>query len=232
MDMYVASVLAFIAGAYAFVRGAPWIASSILLVGGLVVVGNTIAVAIVILRGSLTVPAGIFRFLSRFIGEDRADRLQNSVQEGTHTFAVAAKALFQRERLGLLVNGFVLTIVNAVLSGLSLWIVLAYAGLHIDLFTATFVSFGVGTLASLPVSIGGSGISELAMQSYLGSVYGFWSWAPVIVWRIATYHIILGFCGVVFVYLMMKMTGRTFKRPRYPMIERWLEKPLSTVRNS
>jgi uncharacterized membrane protein YbhN (UPF0104 family) len=130
------------------------------------------------------------------------------------------------------VKGFALTIIDAILSGMALWIVLRYAGMHIDLFSATFVAFGVGTLAALPVSIGGSGISEIAMQTYLGAVYGFWSWAPVIVWRIATYHMLLAVCGIVFVYLMMKMTGRSFKRPRFhgSSLERFLERPISNMR--
>ncbi len=226
MDMYVASVLAFTAAAFAFLRGAPWIGSSILLVGGIIVIGNSVAVLIVVMRASLTVPSRIFRILSRFLGQDRTDRIEAAVQEGTHTFGIAAKALFNRDRVPLALKGFTLTIMDATLSGMALWIILSNAGLKIDLFSSMFIAFGVGTLASLPVSIGGSGLSELAMQTYLATVYGFYSWAAVIVWRIATYHALLAVTGVVFVWLMMKVTGRSVRRPRVHMntIEQFLEK--------
>lgn len=214
MDMYVASVLAFIAAAYAFLRGAPLIGSSILLVGGIIVIGNTTAILIIVIRGTLTVPTSIFRALGRVLGRDRAERLQDSVQEGTRTFASAAKALFNRKNLDLVLKGFALTIVDATLSGTALWIILTYAGLKIDVFSATFVAFGVGTIAAVPFTIGGSGISELALQTYLASVYGFYSWAAVIVWRIATYHALLAVSGAVFIWLMMRATGRPLKWPR------------------
>ena len=62
---------------------------------------------------------------------------------------------------------------------IALWLVLNAAGLKIDIFSATVAAFGVLTIAALPISIGGSGITEVSMQLYLSSVYGFSSWAAL-----------------------------------------------------
>jgi len=69
----------------------------------------------------------------------------------------------------------------------------------------------VGTIAQIPISIGGAAIMELSMQSYLVSVYGFHSWAAIVLWRIATYQVLLAITGIVFVIFVRKATKQNPK---------------------
>jgi uncharacterized protein (TIRG00374 family) len=113
-----------------------------------------------------------------------------------------------------------LTILEFLFEGAALWLVLNSAGLKIDIFSATFAVFGAMTVAAVPISIGGSGIIELTVASYLSAVYGFSSWAAVILWRIASYQAVLAVTGVAFLLLTRTATGRK----KADLIER--DKPL------
>ena len=66
-------------------------------------------------------------------------------------------------------------------------------------------------IAQIPVSIGGAGITELTMKSYLTTVYGFSSWAPIVLWRIATYQVLLAITGIVFMFFVRKATRGSSK---------------------
>jgi uncharacterized membrane protein YbhN (UPF0104 family) len=97
------------------------------------------------------------------------------------------------------------------LAGVALWIVLTSAGLKIDPFSATFAAYGVVAIAQIPVSIGGAGLTELSTQAYLTSVYGFSSWAAVVLWRIATYQVLLAITGIIFLFFVRKATQAIHK---------------------
>ena len=69
-------------------------------------------------------------------------------------------------------------------------------------------------IAQIPVTIGGAGITELTMKSYLTTVYGFSSWAPIVLWRIATYQVLLAITGIVFMFFIRKATSGSSKTPQ------------------
>jgi hypothetical protein len=201
VDVYVSSALGVVSAAYAFSRGATVLASTILVVVSLLVVGYTLFFLIPAVRG-IKVPGRLFRFAGRFIGGPRATQLEKAVQEGSVNFSLAARAVLRRDALPTILYALALTAVQALLSGLALWIILNAAGLKIDLASSTLVAYGATAIAALPISIGGSGITELAVASYLSLVYGFSSWAAVVLWRIASFQVVLGVTGIAFLLLV------------------------------
>jgi hypothetical protein len=52
------------------------------------------------------------------------------------------------------------------------------------------------------------------MKSYLTTVYGFSSWAPIVLWRIATYQVLLAITGIVFIFFVRKATRGSNKTPQ------------------
>ena len=100
-----------------------------------------------------------------------------------------------------------------------IWIILNASGLKIDLISSTLAAYGVVAIAQIPVSIGGAGITELTMQSYLTTVYGFSSWAPIVLWRIATYQVMLAVTGIVFLFFMRKATAHSRAAPPKTIVE-------------
>ena len=206
IDVYVGSALALISAQFAFTRGAVVIGSTIVVVVLLLVIGYTVVFLIPAFRGIPILPKGLFKFAAIFIGNERARSLEIVVQKGTETFSLAASAILRRDALALILKAVGLTIIQVLLSGIALWFVLSAAGLKIDLITSTLVAGGTSAIAAIPISIGGSGVTELTMQSYLVLVFGFSSWAAVVLWRIASFQVVLAATGIAFLLLTHRST--------------------------
>jgi glycosyltransferase 2 family protein len=110
----------------------------------------------------------------------------------------------RRKSLSTILKAGCLGLMQAFLSGVTLWLVPTSAGLKIDPVSSMVAVFGVQALASVPISIGGSGISEFALQWYLSSVYGFSSWVAVVLWRLVSYQFVLLVTGIAFIWLLNK----------------------------
>jgi glycosyltransferase 2 family protein len=206
IEIYVGSGLGLIAAAYALSRGAVVVGSTIAVIATVLIVGYTLVFIVPALR-SLKVPHHVFSLASLLLGAPRATALYLRAVVGSLNFSVAAKAIMNRRNIPVVVKAVGLTIVEDILDGTALWLVLNAAGLKIDLFSATIAAFGVLTIAAIPISIGGSGLTELSMQLYLSSVYGFSSWAAIVLWRIASFQVVLAVSGIAFLLFTRKATG-------------------------
>jgi glycosyltransferase 2 family protein len=212
VDVYVGGALGLVSAAYAFSRGATVLASTILVIVLLLVVGYSVFFLVPAFRGIPRIPRRLFRFAGFFIGWPRAARLEKAVEKGSVNFSLAARAILRREALPTILYALALTILQAILSGVVLWIMLNAAGLNIDLGSATLVAYGATAIAALPISIGGSGLTEIAVAAYLSTIYRFTSWAAIVLWRVASFQVVLGVSGIAFLLLVHKAT-RT-KKPR------------------
>jgi uncharacterized protein (TIRG00374 family) len=202
IDVYVGSALALASAWFAFTRGAPVIAVSIVAIVSVLVVGYTVFFLIPALRGIPKIPHRLFVVVASIIGKERARRLEAVAQERTRTFSLAAGSILRKDALPLILKTLVLTVVQILLSGLALWFILVAAGLKIDLISSTLLAGGVSAVAAIPVTVGGSGVVEITMLSYLSSVFGFSSWGAIIVWRIASFQVVLAVTGVAFLLLI------------------------------
>jgi uncharacterized protein (TIRG00374 family) len=206
IDVYVGSAFALISAQYAFAKGAVVIGSTIVVIVLLLVIGYTVVFLIPAMRGIPILPKGLFKFAALFIGNERARRLELVVQKGTETFSLAASQILRRNALALILKTLGLTVIQVFLSGIALWFVLTAAGLKIDIISSTLVAGGTSAIAAIPISIGGSGVTELTMQSYLVLVFGFSSWAAVVLWRIASFQVVLAASGIAFLLLTHRST--------------------------
>ena len=191
IEIYVGAGLALIAAVYAITRGAVVLGSTIFLVATILIVGYTVIFIIPALKG-VKVPHFVFTLSRYLIGGPRANDLYLRAVVGSLNFSLSAREIVRRKNLPVVVKAVGLTIIEDFLVGAALWIILNASGLKIDLVSSTLAAYGVVAIAQIPVSIGGAGITELTMQSYLTTVYGFSSWAPIVLWRIATYQVLLG----------------------------------------
>ncbi len=208
IEVYVGAGFGLIAAAYALSRGAVVIGSTIAVIATVLVIGYTLVFVVPALK-SLKVPHRVFSLASLLLGAPRARALYVRAVVGSLNFSLAARAIMNRRTLPVVVKAVGLTILEDFLEGTALWLVLNAAGLHIDIFSSTIAAFGVLTIAALPVSIGGSGITELTMAAYLLSVYGFSSWTAIVLWRIASFQVVLAVSGVAFLQFTRKATGAT-----------------------
>jgi glycosyltransferase 2 family protein len=203
IEIYVGSGLGLVAAVYALSKGAVVIGSTIAIIATFLIVGYTLVFIVPALR-SIKVPHQVFSLASLVLGAPRATALYLRAVVGSLNFSLAARAIMSRRTLPVVIKAAGLTILEDFLEGTALWLVLNAAGLKIDIFSATIAAFGVLTIAALPVSIGGSGITEVSMQLYLSSVYGFSSWAAIVLWRIASFQVVLAVSGVAFLLFMRR----------------------------
>jgi uncharacterized protein (TIRG00374 family) len=212
IETYVGTGLGLIAAVYALSKGAILIGSTIIVVGTVLIVGYTVIFVIPALRG-IKVP-GVVHTLSRYlIGGPRADDLYLRAVVGSLNFSLSARAIVSGKNLPVVLKSVALTLVEDLLSGAALWLVLNASGLKIDLVLSTLALYGVVVIAQIPVTIGGAGITELTMKAYLTTIYGFSTWAPIVLWRIATYQVLLAVTGIVFLFFVRKATAQQREAP-------------------
>jgi uncharacterized protein (TIRG00374 family) len=208
IEIYVGAGLALFAAFYALTKGAIVLGSTIALVSTVLIAGYTFVFVIPAVRG-IKVPRLLFTVSRYLIGGPRADDLYVRAVVGSLNFSLSARAIVSRKSLPVVAKSTVLTLVEDFLGGTALWLILNAAGLRIDLVYSTLAAYGVVAIAQIPVTIGGAGVTELTMKSYLGAVYGFAAWAPIVLWRIATYQVLLAVTGVVFIVFMRKATAQS-----------------------
>ena len=206
IEVYVGAGLALIAAVYALTKGALVIGSSIIVVATVLIVGYTVVFIVPALKG-IKVPHFVFTFSSYLIGGPRANDLYLRAVVGSLNFSLSARAIVSKSNVPVVIKAVALTVIEDLLSGAALWIVLNASGLKIDLISSTLAAEGVAAIAQIPVTIGGAGITELTMKSYLTAVYGFSSWAPIVLWRIASYQVLLAITGIVFIFFVRRATG-------------------------
>jgi len=210
VEIYVGAGLALIAAGYVLLKGAVVLGSTIAVIATILIVGYTVVFVIPALK-VIKVPHRVFSIASYLVGGPRATALYLRAVVGSLNFSLAARTIVSRHTLPVMVKAVVLTLLENLLLGTSLWLVLNAAGLEIDPFFSTLAAYGVVAIAQVPISIGGAGITELTMQTYLTSVYGFSSWAAVVLWRIATYQVMLAITGIVFLVYLRKATNHSSK---------------------
>jgi len=205
IEIYVGAGLALVAALYILTRGAAVLGFTILAVAVILIAGYTLIFIVPALKG-VKVPHFFYTFTRFLIGGPRADDLYLRAVVGSLNFSLSAREIARRKYLPIVVKAVGLTIIEDFLVGAALWIILNASGLKIGLVSSTIAAYGVVAIAQIPVSIGGAGITELTMQSYLTVVYGFSTWAPVVLWRIATYQVLLAITGIVFIFFVRKAT--------------------------
>jgi len=207
IEIYVGAGLALIAAGYAFLKGVVVLGSTIGVIATVLILGYTVVFVIPALK-VIKVPHRVLTMAAYLVGGPKATALYLHAVVGSLNFSLAARAIVSRGMVPVMAKAVLLTIVEDLLAGTALWLVLNAAGLKINPVFSTLAAYGVVAIAQLPVTIGGAGITELTMQSYLATVYGFSSWAAVVLWRIATYQLMLAMTGVVFLVYLRKSSNR------------------------
>lgn len=124
------------------------------------------------------------------------ERIYKSVDETLIEFSIVMHGVVKERNLGLILVNILLTLLGALFLAGSLQVLLNAVGVEIDLLAAMIIVFASVALSTLPVTIGGSGLSEVGAAFSALAFYSENPWGAVVAWRIATYHIPLLLCGL------------------------------------
>jgi len=181
------------------------------LIVGLVAISTlTIHTLFVILseKGKIKIPNIISRIIKRILGQ-RGEKILNLIDETIIKFSESAREIFNSASIGTILVNVVVTIATAILNGISLLILLNAVGINLDIVTSTLIVYGVLSIASIPISIGGSGLAELGSWTILTAITHVNPWGAILVWRITNYYIPLILSGLTLAIILIRIGGKT-----------------------
>ncbi|MGI0037893.1 MAG: lysylphosphatidylglycerol synthase transmembrane domain-containing protein [Nitrososphaera sp.] len=213
-DVFVASMLAFIAGALAIYRGGTVVGIAVILIT-IPTFGVWLALLVFSAKRNLRLPSIAQRIIERFMAKEKADKFVTSANTAIADLCKMSRENFNSSRaLRTFAIGMAITFVAFVFQGVSFMVLANAVQSKIGLFDSLMATSASTALANLPITIGGSGLAELGIWAYisnlsavpdLGSLASDSQIHVIIAWRIATYHVPL---VIMWIALMKLAVGK------------------------
>ena len=210
-DVFAGTILAFIAGALALFHGGTFIGIVVILVT-IPIFSFWFLVVLFSAHRNIQLPHFATRLLQRFLSTERSLRIVTSTNIALSDLCKMSRTHFNsRKSVKVFSVGIAMTFVAFLFQGLSFFVLATAVHEHIGLLESFMATSASTALATLPITIGGSGLAELGIWAYISNLGGIPHFADilndsqlsvVIAWRIATYHIPL----VIMWICLMKIT--------------------------
>jgi glycosyltransferase 2 family protein len=238
-DVFVGSVLAFIAGALAIYRGGSVVGIAVILVT-IPTFAVWLSLVLFSAKRTLRLPSFSQRIAEKFLSKKRADNLINTANAAIADLCKMSRENFNsRKSINTFAIGIAITVIAFVFQGLSFMVLANAVESRIGFFDSLMATSASTAVANLPVTIGGSGLAELGIWAYLANLSGIPNLQDVvkdshlnviIAWRIATYHVPLVLTWIA----LMKITVPKISAPsiRQPVTGDEDKKPKSDSTSS
>jgi uncharacterized protein (TIRG00374 family) len=231
-DVFVGSVLAFIAGALAIYRGGSVVGLAVILVT-IPTLAFWLALVLFSAKRTLRLPSFSQRIVEKFLSKKRAENLINASNTAIADLCNMSREIFNSKKsIRTFAVGIAIAVIAFIFHGLSFMVLANAIEPRIGLFDSLMATSASTAVANLPITIGGSGLAELGIWAYLANLSGIPNLEDVIkdsqlsviiAWRIATYHVPLVVCWIA----LMKITVHKVSVPyiRQPITENQDKKP-------
>jgi glycosyltransferase 2 family protein len=197
-DVFVGSILAFIAGIVAIFSGGSFIGILIIIVA-IPTFGFWFSVVVLSANRNLQLPKFSLSLIKRFLSKERSDHLIHSTDVTLADLCKMSRENFRSlNSVKVLSVGMAITFVAFVFQGLSFLVLAQAVGEQVGFFQSFMATSAATALSTLPITIGGSGLAELGVWAYitnissiphLTDVLNSSQLSVIIAWRIATYQI-------------------------------------------
>ena len=213
-DVFVGSILSFIAGAFAIYKGGTVVGIAVILVT-IPTFGVWLALVLFSAKRNLRLPHFSKKIAEKFLSKEKAENLINSANSAIADLCKMSRENFNSKRsIKTFAIGMAITLVSFFFYGISFMVLANAVGSDISFFDSVMATAASNSLAALPITIGGSGLAELGIWAYISNLSGIPTLNEVvnddqlkviIAWRIATYHVPL---VIMWVALMRLAIGR------------------------
>src|SRR5574338_1076517 len=216
-EVVVSGIFAMVAAVISFAYGA-YLIGIVILAVSLTVTGLWSILFFLSSKRTFQVPVWASRIATR-IGKERS---LNYIEKTNLWMKEICDMSRQTRHNKQIKKAFAVSIIISVftwsLYGLSFMIVANGAGYVIDFFHSLMAAMASNSIGNLPITIGGSGLTEFTIWAYLGHLNTFTfeatkdslQWNIVIAWRIATYHV-----GLVISWIfLMKVVYPSIKKAK------------------
>jgi uncharacterized membrane protein YbhN (UPF0104 family) len=210
-DVFVGTILALFAGIIALYNGAILIGTIIILISSLIF-GFWLIVVIFSAHYNIQLPKFMTKLIKRFLSQQRADIIINYTNSAISDLCTMSRENFNSKRtIKIFFVGIVITVLAFGCLGASFLVLGGLVESDLDLYKSILATAASTELGSLPITVGGSGLTELGLWAYVSGLDHLPSINDVlkdshldviISWRIASYHIPL----VIMWILLMKLT--------------------------
>ena len=210
-DVFVGTILALFAGLIALYNGAILIGTIIILISSLIF-GFWLLVVIFSARYNIQLPKFMTKIIKRFLSNQRADKIIHYTNSAIRDLCTMSREKFNyKNTIKIFFVGIVITFIAFACLGASFLVLGSVVESNLDLYKSILATAASTELGSLPITIGGSGLTELGLWAYISGLDHLPSINDVledshldviISWRIATYHIPL----ILMWILLMKLT--------------------------
>jgi glycosyltransferase 2 family protein len=210
-DVFVGTILALFAGLIALYNGAILIGTIIILISSLIL-GFWLIVVIFSAYYNIQLPKFMTKIIRRFLSNQRADTVINYTNSAISDLCTMSRENFNSKRtIKIFFVGIVITFLAFACLGASFLVLGGLVESNLELYKSILATAASTELGSLPITIGGSGLTELGLWAYISGLDHLPSIDDVlqdvhldviISWRIATYHIPL----ILMWILLMKLT--------------------------
>jgi uncharacterized protein (TIRG00374 family) len=213
-DVFVGSMLAFIAGGLAIYRGGGVVGLAVILVT-IPTFAFWLSLVLLSAKRNLKLPAFSQRLAERFIAKEKAEKAIASANSAIADLCQMSRENFNSKKaIRTFAVGIAITFVAFAFQGLSFMVLADGVESRIGFFDSLMATSASTSVASLPITIGGSGLAELGIWAYISNLSGIPDLGAIamdsqlnviIAWRIATYHVPL---VIMWVALMKLAVGK------------------------
>jgi len=219
-DVFVGTILALFAGIIALYNGAILIGTIIILISSFIF-GFWLIVVILSAHYNIQLPKVITKLVRRFLSYERSDKIINYTNTAISDLCTMSRENFNSKRtIKIFFVGMVLTFFAFVCLGASFLVLGGLIESDLGLYDSILATAASTELGSLPITVGGSGLTEIGLWAYVSGLNNLPSLNEVlkdshldviISWRIASYHIPLMIMWIVLMRLTVikKITSKT-----------------------
>ncbi len=219
-DVFVGTILALFAGIIALYNGAILIGTIIILISSFIF-GFWLIVVILSAHYNIQLPNVITKLIRRFLSYERSDKIINYTNTAISDLCTMSRENFNSKRtIKIFFVGMVLTFFAFACLGASFLVLGGLIESDLGLYDSILATAASTELGSLPITVGGSGLTEIGLWAYVSGLNNLPSLNEVlkdshldviISWRIASYHIPLMIMWLVLMRLTVikKITSKT-----------------------
>ena len=211
-DVFVGTILALFAGIIALYNGAILIGTIIIFISSFIF-GFWLIVVILSAYYNIQLPKVITKLVSKFLSQERSDKIIHYTNTAISDLCTMSRNNFNSRRtIKIFFVGMVLTFFAFACLGASFLVLGGLIESDLGLYDSILATAASTELGSLPITVGGSGLTEIGLWAYVSGLNNLPSLNEVlkdshldviISWRIASYHIPLMIMWIVLMRLTL-----------------------------
>ena len=215
-EVLAAGLLSMLAGIIALLNGA-YVVGIVILATSISITSLWMIMFFLSSKHTFQVP-NVLETLVKKLGKEKGTKIINQTNNWMEeTCTMIRENIKTPESKKIFTVSFLLSIVSWSFYGISFMIIAMGTGFIINAFDSIMAVMGANAIGNLPITIGGSGLAEIGIISYLNKLdpfavaltEGILGWDAVIGWRIATYYVPIAITWLLLVKLALSKIPKT-----------------------